>query len=186
MSPTYISTPSHSFYSTKALMEPWRQPLQSLIDSCERMARNVAEQHEDVTNPYFALERQYRTHDSPIDLRVQLPVTVVRAVVAGCSSDRISVADSQSRPALRKACDEWNIPASTCLFLLDASSHGRFFFKSFLNLANLCPKSQDTASAPRTAAEKRRQRPQTRKGIAHNAYSLVKDDIVTVFNDYSN
>ncbi|GKT65331.1 hypothetical protein ColTof4_09382 [Colletotrichum tofieldiae] len=167
-------------------MEPWRQPLQSPVDSCNRIARNVAEQHNDVANRYFALEIQYGTQVPPIDLRSQLPVTVVRAVVAGCSSDRISVADSKSRWGLRKACDEWNIPASTCLFLLDASSHRRPFFKPLLILAKLCPNFQDAVSALRTAAEMRRQRPQTRKGIARNACSLVKDDIIAVINDYSN
>ncbi|GKT67227.1 hypothetical protein ColTof4_13613 [Colletotrichum tofieldiae] len=164
-------------------MEPWRQPLQDFVDSCTLLVTNQHQQHLDIANKYFTLERLYAALVTPIDLRSHLPVTILPDIIAGCAPDRVSVANPQSLHQLHKACNAWNITPSVCLFLLDASSRGRPFFKFLVMLAKLCPDFQKAADALRVAASLRRERPQLKRGVAHTARGLINDDISAVIKD---
>ncbi|KAK1990933.1 hypothetical protein LX36DRAFT_675596 [Colletotrichum falcatum] len=69
---------------------------------------------------FHKLESDLVSSIHPIDLRAQLPLYVVIAIINDSHSDDFTPFDSQIPPKLLKATRYWGLDPSACIFLLDA------------------------------------------------------------------
>ncbi|KAK1952043.1 hypothetical protein LY78DRAFT_664475 [Colletotrichum sublineola] len=105
---------------------------------------------------FHRLESDLASSIHPIDLRAQLPLNVVSAIINDSHSDDFTPFDSQIPAKLRKATRYWGLDPSACIFLLDALNRGRPFFVALLTLASICHDWDKASSSIRSHAQRRR------------------------------